>query len=881
MFDHRRIFRLRRTRRDDLRDELDEEIRTHLELREEEYRARGMCPEEARAEAERRFGDLEAARRALYASARRREARLEVRRWLDALVRDVRLSLRKMARAPGYAAVSVAILALGISLTTVMFALVDQVLLRPLPFPEPDRLVSLQSVGEGGEPYPQVSMANWFDWRETSTTLAATGIVREDRVTVGLGGDAFRATVAGVGGDFFQVFRPRMLTGRALSFDDGQEIRLVTVLSSTFAAARFGSAEQAMGRTVTISGRTYEVVGVVDRYEAFPERSDLWVAFFVNPGSGTLRNNVNFQAFGRLEPDADLERTRLGLDAVARGIRETDPEGAFHSHGVGVLPLREVVVADAADTLWLLMTAVLAVLVLACANLAGLGLARARSRASEVSLRRALGSGRGAIVRQLLIEHLGMAAVGGLLGLAVAWLVGGAVFDLLAAELPRAAELGLDLRVALFAGALTVGAGLLAGIGPALRTSKLTGGARGAVRGGRGLPGGMLVATEVGLALAILIGGGLLLRSLRAVTDRDLGYDPAGVAVADVDLNGEEYRSGLLAAEYWRALLGDLNGRPGVESAAVANWIPTGNGGTAFLSFPENPEPDFGGGYRVVSDRYFETLGISLRAGRTFDARDDLGTERVVVVNRALAERAWPDEDPLGRSIAAPSMEDWLYEDGPAPWLTVIGVVDDIRHGGHEADVRPELYVLYRQVPRWTRGMNVVIRSADASRAEVPALLRNLIRSPDPSLAVEVGWLEERVADRLRERVWTQRILGGFGLAALALACLGIYGLVAHGAAQRTREIAVRAALGAPRTGLLRLMLMGAGKVIAIGTAAGLVAAYGITGLLESLLVDVPATDPLTFAAAVVLLGGVGMLAALLPSLRAARLDPTTALRGD
>ena len=880
MFDHRRIFRLRRRR--DLEEELDEELRTHIELRTEEYLARGMSSEEARAAAERRFGDLDSARRALYASARRRETRLSLRRGVDALGRDLRLALRKMVGSPGYAAVSVAILALGISLTTVMFALVDHVLLRPLPFPDADRLVSLQSVGEAGSPYDQVSMANWFDWRESSSTLAATGIARQDRVSVGLGGEAFRATVAAVGGDFFEVFRPGMAVGRRLTMEDGQEIRLVTVLSSPFATARFGSPEQALGRSVTISGRVYEVVGVVDRRTAFPEGSDLWVAFYVSAGSGTLRNNVNFQGYGRLEADARLDQTRTELDAVARGIRETDPEGGFHSWGVGVLPLRQVVVGEAADTLWLLMSAVLAVLLLACANLAGLGLARARTRAPEVSLRRALGSGRGAIVRQLLVEHLGMAMVGGLLGLVLAWAAGDWIFGRLATELPRAGEVGLDLRVTLFAAVATVGAGLLAGIGPALRTSGLrpVGPGRGAVRGGRGLPGGALVAVEVGLALAVLIGGGLLLRSLEAVTHRELGYDPGDVAVAEVDLNGEEYRDGTLAVEYWRGLLEDLEARPGVASAAVANWIPTGRGGTAFLSFPENPDPDFGGGYRVVSDRYFETMGIRLRAGRTFDDRDGADTERVVVVNRALAERAWPGRDPLGRRIGAPSMEEWLYE-GAAPWLTVIGVVDDIRHDGHEDDVAPELYVLHRQVPRWTRGMNVVVRAAEGARGELPRIMRDAIRAPDPTLAVEVGWMSERVEDRLRERVWTQRILGGFGLAALALACLGIYGLVAHAAAQRTREMAVRAALGAPRTGLLRMMLAGAGRVIAIGTGVGLVAAFGLTGLLDSLLVDVPPTDPLTFAGAVALLGGVGLVAALLPSIRAARLDPTEALRGE
>jgi predicted permease len=880
MPDYRPVFRLRPGRRAALRRELDEELRTHIELRVEELIRRGLTPEEARAEAERRFGDLEGARRALYASARRREARLDWRRLIDALSRDVRLAFRRIVRAPTYSAVSVCILSLGIAITTVMFAVFDGVLLRPLPFPEADLLVSLQSVGEQGAPYDRVSMANWHDWRAGTTTLAATGLSRQDRLSVRLADETFRVTGTAVGGDFFEVFRPRLVAGRALVYADGQEVRLVTVLSSSFASRHFGSAQESLGRTLSISGRPYEVVGVLDDRDAFPERTDLWVAFHVNPGSGAQRNNINFQAYARLQADADLTRTRAELDAVARGIRDTDPEGAFHSHGVHVTSLHQVVVADTARTLWLLMATVAAVLLVVCANLAGLGLARARRRAPEVAVRLALGSGRGPIVRELLIEYLGVAALAGLLAIVIVWSVEGLLLERLSTGLPRSRAIALDLRVALFAAAVTVGSGLLAGLVPAVRASRapaLSVGRR-AVRGGGGLPGGVLVGAEVALALAILIGGGLLFRSLHAVVSRDLGYDPDGVFVTEIDLNGEEYRSGTLAVEYWRVLLDDLHQIPGVRSAAVANWIPTGPGGTSFLSFPHDPEPDFGGGYRVVSERYFETLGIALHAGRDFTASDDLGTERVTMVNRAMADRAWPDQNPIGQRLAAPSMEGWMYE-GAAPWLTVIGVVDDVRHDGHESDVQPELYVLHRQVPRWARGMTVVVRGGDADPASLGSEVGVTIRASDPSLAVEVERLDRRVTGLLRERVVTQRILAGFGLAALLLVCLGIYGLVSHAASQRTREMAVRAALGARQTGLLRLMLVAAGRVIAAGTAVGLVVAYGLAGLVDSLLVDVPARDPLTFVGAAALIGLVGLLAGLVPSVQAARMDPIEALR--
>lgn len=882
MLDYRRILRLRFGRRGEIRRELDEELLTHIALRTEELMARGMTPEEARIEAERRFGEFDTARQELYSSALKREARLKRGRFFDDIGRDVRLAFRRIIRAPGYASVSISILALVIALTTIMFAVVDGVLLRPLPFPDPDRLVSLQSMSEESGPYPSVSMANWFDWQEESTTLAASAIWRQDRLSVSIGDESFRATGASVGGRFFDVIQPRMVTGRPLTLADGQDISLVTVLSSAFARLHFGGADDALGQMITISGRVYEVVGVVAAGDAHPERSDLWVAFFVGPGSGPSRNNINFQAVGRLGPASDLAGTKAELDAVARGIRDGDAEGAFHSWGVGVLPLREAVVEDAADTLWLLMVAVAAVLLVACANLAGLGLARARGRSSEVSLRMALGSGRGRIVRQLLVEYLGMAMIGGFIGFGLAWLGGGVILERLTMELPRADAVALDIRVALFTAAVAIGAGLLAGILPALRTASsgsLAAGHR-ATRGGKGLPGGVLVATEVALALSILIGGGLLLRSLQVVVSRDLGYEPQGVLTTEIDLNGEEYRRGPLATEYWRTLIDQLEESPGVASAAVANWIPASPGGTSFLSFPENLEPDFGGGYRITSERYFETMGIEVIDGRTFGADDHPEADRVTVVNRAMAERAWPGRSPIGQQISAPSMERWMY-DGEAPWLTVVGVVDDIRHGGYEADVQPELYVYYRQLPEPTRGMNLVVRGAGSDRAALVTTVQETLRASDASPAFEIEWLGERVNDLLRERVMTQRVLAGFSLTALLLMCLGIYGLVAHAAAQRTREIAVRAALGAKRSGLLGLMLTGAGRVIAIGTTAGLLAAYGLTGLLESLLVDVPATDPATYLVAAGLLAITGVLAALVPSIQASRMDPIEALRGE
>lgn len=881
--DYRRFFRLRGGS-GTLRRELDDEIRTHLELRTEELVEQGFDPASARAEAERRFGDLETARRALYASARRRERQIHRNQWADELRRDLRLAVRRLIRAPGYAVVCTGILAIGIALTTSMFAIVDNTLLRPLPYPDAERLVALHSVGESGEPFAQVSMGNWVDWREIDG-IAATGLYRSDRQPVTLGDDAFRVQGARVAGDFFDVFRPTMGAGRTFTLDEGQEGAALLVISNAFAVQRFGGAEAALSRSVVVGARTFEIIGVVEDEQVFPEGTEVWLPLTFAPAAGRMRNNINFEAVARIAPSTTLAQLQARATATARGIMASDPE-ALYSHDVAVLPLSDVLAADSRRTLIMLMVAVAGVLLAACANLAGLGLARIRRRAPEVALRLALGSGRVRLARALIVEYLVLAMAGGLTGLVLTLLVDRFLFDRLGAVVPRSGSIALDHRAALFAFVVSLLAGLVAGVLPALRATRAAGpggrgraesGMRGAITGGRGLPGGVLVSVEVALALTLLIGGGLLARSFLAVVDRDLGYDPTGVVTAEVVLSTPEYTAPERAVEYWAALLASFEEIPGVTSAAVGNWIPTGGGGSSFLTFPENPDPDFGGGYRVVSERYFDALDIGVVTGRVFDERDGFGTERVTIVNASLADRAWPGENPIGKRLSPRSMEEWMY-DGDPPWLTVIGVVDDVRHYGYETDARPELFVLYRQVPRFATAMTAVVRTTGVSPEAAARQIREEARSLDPALAVETAFLEQRVRDLLDDRVVTLRLLLGFALSGIFLMCLGVYGLVAYAASLRTREMAIRAALGAHRSGLLTLMLGSAARVILAGTAAGVAASYVLSSLLESLLVDVPTTDPVTYVLAALTLCAVGLLAALVPSLRAARMDPMEAL---
>jgi len=405
-------------------------------------------------------------------------------------------------------------------------------------------------------------------------------------------------------------------------------------------------------------------------------------------------------------------------------------------------------------------------------------------------------------------------------------------------------------------------------------------GARGAVSGGRGLPGAIMVGTETALAVTLLVGGGLLLRSFLATSSRELGFDPARVLTVDVALSAPEYRDPERSLTYWERILERQRAIPGVTAAAIATGIPTGQAGASFIEIEGDDRPDAGAGYRVVSDDYFEVLGVPLLAGRSFDATDDAGTERVGVVSTSFAHAFWPGERAIGKRFKAPSMEAY-FTGGEAAWIRVVGVVGEIRQGGFENDPRPGVFVLYRQMPAYTRWMTAVVKLRPRAPSATTGALRAAARAVDPALAVGIGSLAERVRGLLSGRRLTLTIVGTFGAAGVLLVCLGVYGLITFAVQERTREIAVRAALGLDRTGILSLMLWSALRVAAAGIAAGVLAALAFSRLMASVVVGVGTTDPLTYGAAAALLAVVALAAALLPALRATRLDPIEALRAE
>ncbi len=877
----RRILRLLSRTRQDQERELDEEIETHLQLRAADLEATGLAPEEAYSQAVARFGDLDAAKRTLYVASARRDRRLSWTERFDDLRRDLTISLRRMRTKKTRTAMMLLIFALGIGTTTAMFTVVDNVLLRALPFSAPHELVELQSVGGQGTSFPQVSMGNWFDW-QASESLTSTGLYRSFRAAVATDNDVIRVDATETGGAFFEALRPQLLMGRPSSKEDGASDERVVVVSEGYWRRMLSGDGRVLGQTIIIDGKDYEVIGVLARGSEFPKGTELWTTRRIIQRTGGARNNVNFYSLARLNEGVSIERAKLELDAIAAGIMERDPEGLY-SHGVGVVPLKQAMVAGSSTSLKLLMASVVLVLLIACVNLMGLTLAEGRERSDEVAVRLALGSGRRRLMQQLLTEQMLFGLIGGALGLLLAWWGTKIAVARVWTVLPRADEIVLDARVALTAIALSIGAGLVSGLLPAWRIS---GGQPAAflsrarvVQGGRGMPGASLVIVEIALTVVLLTSGGLLIRSLSALIERDLGFDPTSVVTMDVNLTQPKYLTDPSAvASYWDRLIADLDRVPGVEAVAVGTGIPTGSGGTGFISLPGDPRSEVGARYRLVSDDYFSTLKVQLMEGRFFGPEDTAGSQRVVIINQAMADRYWPNEEALGKSVMARSMESYWYG-GTAPWLTVVGVVADIRQFGFEDDLEPAMFTLYRQIPQMGLDPAAVVRVRPGDQASMAGLLKDVARSIDPELAVETGLLEARLHGLLSERKLVASIILGFAAMALALASLGIYGLLAFAVTARTPELAIRAALGAGRRELVALVLRGGLVVVAIGAALGALGVVGTKGLLQSMLVDVRLTDPATYFGVGTVLALVALAAILIPASRAARLNPTDALR--
>jgi putative ABC transport system permease protein len=806
---------------------------------------------------------------------------------MDTLLQDVRYALRRLRRSPGFTVVAVLTLALGIGANSAIFSVVNAVLLRSLPYEEAERLVLVAHVNREGNPAP-MSPANFRDVRAEARSLEDLSFWHYSGRTLTGVGDPVRLQGAAVGERFFEVMRARPLLGRTFRADENEPGRnRVAVLGHAFWQQRFGADPRVVGRTVTLDGEPYEVVGVMPEEFGFPGNRDLWFpreydADFVSDAS---RGAWFISGIGRLKPGVPHEQAAREVAALGKRLQQQYPDSNTGLEFTSV-SLYEQTVGNVRVSLLVLLGAVGLVLLIACANVANLLLARAAAREGELAVRTALGAGRGRLVRQLLAESVILGLLGGAAGLLLAVWGTSALVALEPQGIPRLADVRVDGTVVAFTLGVALLSGLLFGLLPAMQVTRS--GLAGSLReGGRGALSGRgsirtrnaLVVAEMALAVVLLAGAGLLIRSFVQLQSVDPGFRSEGALSFTLALPDAAYGEGDAGAVFYRGLLERLEALPGVRSAAAVSDLPMGNSAN-FLTFEvEGREPPTPGQEPVsqilrVTPDYFRTLGIPVARGREFSAEDRAGAPGVVVINQETARRFFPGEDPIGKRI--------LLSLGPdttsVPW-EVVGVAGDVRQFGVDADPQPAMYFPAAQGP--SGSMGVVVRTA-VPPLSLAGAVRRAVAGLDPNLPVnELRPLEQLTADSVSQPRFYMLLLSVFAGTALALAAIGIFGVISYGVAQRTREIGVRMALGAEPASVLRVVVGGALGLAGIGVGLGVLGALAGTRLLSGLLYGVAATDPLTYAGVAVLLLGVAALASWLPARAAVRVDPVVALRAE
>ena len=883
----RRLFRLTRSVPDPARD-LRSEIDFHLDMRARELMDAGMAPEAARLAAVQAFGDLWV----IEAECRRvaaREARSEAWRLLmTGLQQDVRYALRTLARAPGYTLVALLTLALGIGANTAVFSMIRGVILRPLPFRDGERLVNLeQPASLAGVQNAQFSVPELQDYRAQSRTVRDL-VEYHSMPFILLGrGEPWRVQTGVVSANYFDVLGVTMAQGRA--FREGEDqpgSAPVLVVSHDFWRNKLGGDPAIVGRTFEMNDRIHTVVGVLPPMPQYPGENDIYMPasscpFRMSPFMLQTRSGRMLTLFGRLAPGATLEAARRELADLGTRLHTEHPESYPQGQGftTRVESLRDQLTRGAKPTLLLLFATAGFVLLIACANVANLTLARLVRRERELALRTALGAGRGRIVRQLLAEGGLLSLAGGVLGLGLAAATLRLLTAFAARFTPRADEIALDGTVLVF----TLGVAVLTGIGFALLPAlparvNLVGALK---DGGAATSGGrshrlrsMLVVAQVAVSVVLLIGAGLMVRSLLALQRVDPGFDTERVLTMTIDLNWSRYTSSDLIRQFHEGLHRRLEGQAGIAATASTMVFPlAGNRRLGFEFEIEGRSKSPGvalpqGDFRSVSPDYFRALGIPLVTGRVFTDGDGAQAPQVALVNQTLARRYWGTGSPLGARIST---------DSGKTWSAIVGVVGDVRHYGLETEPADEVYAPFAQVP--IREGRFVVRTTGEPMA-VARRIEDEVHAIDAAQPIaNVETLEEIRAQTLASPRVTASLLGMFALLALVITGAGLAGVVAFSVSQRTQEIGVRMALGAERSEVLGMVLKEGLRLVVIGLVIGIAGAVGLTRLLAGLLYGVPATDPLTFAAVIAVLLAVAAVACLVPARRAATVDPMVALR--
>ena len=860
--------------------DLSGELEFHREMLEAQHRAAGLD-----AEAARRAARLELGGDAQIAEAWRDQRGLP---FFETLAQDARYGVRMLRRTPGFTAAALVTLTLGIGANTAIFTVLDAVLLRPLPYAQPDRLVTVGDRNAQGLS-SNVGFALVADWRERSRTFEQLVMMRGWSPTLFVNGEAEALSAVRVSWNYFQMMGVRPAIGRDFTPDDDRpdEWR-VLLLSDALWRRRFGADPSIVGRTITMNDRDYRVIGVMppsfeplDAVQYFNARAALWAPIGYARGSDSACYSCrHLRGFGRLKPGVTIAQAAAELNTIREQVQQEHPS-ELESGSVAVVPLRRALTGSVQRPIYVLMGAVAFVLLIACANVGNLLVARSVTRRSELALRAALGAGRRRLVRQLLTESVLLSLGGAVMGVLFAVTAVRALAALAPVALPRLEHVAVDGRVLSFTAAIAVVTGLAFGLFPAwrgaaadARQSLVTDG-RGHV-GGRSRARAVLVVVDLTLAMVLLAGAGLMLRTVDAVASADPGFRADRILSAQFSLVGQAYAEDSAVRAFQTRLLEKLRAIPGVDSAALADQIPFGGnydcrGFHTQGRMKANPEEDPCIERYGVTPGYRRLMNIPLVAGRDLLDADTEASQPVMLISQAAAREVFGSDNPIGAQVR-------IGAAGSGPWRTVVGVVGDVHHADVTAPVTPAMYVPEEQLTDSFLVAVVKSSTADAPGLAVP--LRAAIRDLDPKVPVtQVATLPDLVIDAAASQLFVTRLLGAFAIIAVLLAAVGLYGVVAYGVAQRTREVGVRVALGAQRRDVFRLVLGGGVPLVGAGLAAGLAAALAATRVLGTLVYGVSPVDPVTFAGAALVLLAAALLAHGVPIVRALRIDPASALR--
>lgn len=864
-----------------MQDDLDRELRTHLELEAEEQRDAGLSSDEARFAAMRALGNQAHIKEGVRA--------LSPLAALDDLVQDVRYGLRMLLKHPTFTIVASLTLALGIGANTAMFSVVDAVLLQPLPYPQADRLatvwenVSLPAYKNSHNPSAPGNFDDWKTQNDVFTDMAAVG-GRSWSLTGS--GEPLRVDGEAVSVSLFHVLQVEPALGRVFTpEDDRPGSSRVALLGHGFWADRFGADPKIVGQTIRLNDEPYTVVGVLPRGFYFPDPDDkLFVPLALTPQQIATHDGHSLQVVARLKPGVSFAQAQSNLDGVAKQITEQHPN-TNTGVGVTVLSLREQTVGDVRTALLVLLGVVGFLLLMVCANIGNLLLSRASARSREFAVRTALGASRGRLVRQLLTESTLLAVMGGALGLGLAVWGISALRSLAPASLPRVNALGLNTPVAVFNFIVAFVAGLVCGVVPALQSDRgdlhetLKTDARGSADRSGTRTRSALIVLETALGVIVLVGAGLLLRSFLELERVPLGFQPDRILTFRATLPASRYDTTARRTAFYRQVIEKLHALPGVQSVGGVSNLPLSmTSRSTGITIEGAPPPAPGQlrlvDFRTVSPDYFATMGIPLLQGRDVAWSDTPDAPPAIVISQTMARMFWPNQDALGKRIKGGQAN------SPAPWVTVVGIVGNIQHVDLINQPRPTMYLAPSQDQRSGDSLREWTVKTAGDPAAVATAARDAIWTVDPALPVTRVQTMQRLrsAATARER-FNLMLVGLFAVLALVLTAVGLYGVTAYAVAQRTRELGIRLALGAQPRDVLRIVLGQGARLVAAGLAIGMVASLALTRLMTTLLFGIGSRDPITFAGVAALLAAVSLLACYIPARRAMSVDPVVALR--